>query len=774
VLGLSGSTLGATLDASKLPPAAKTNIDFGRDIQPIFEKTCLRCHGPERPKSQFRLDNRESALKGGENGVDIIPGDSAKSSLVYNVARLVEGLEMPPPGKGDPLTPEQVGLLRAWIDQGAAFSTNNPAAQFGFSAAPTLRWIGVSGNKAKFREVEGLKEGLVSGLEHFSLQEQISPDKKLSLEGHALFPDADVAVKLSLEKSGLGFVRGGFEQWRRYYDDTGGYYRPFPTPAFQLGRDLHLDIGRAWFEVGLTRPHGPQIVLGYEYQYKDGSKSTLEWGSVNGKNIFPASEEIHDHTHILKFDLSHEFNGWRLEDSARVEINNSQTRHDDATSYTLGPAPDVVVHTGQGASNVQGMNTVRLERQVTDWWFLSGGYYYSRFDGDFTLNQTTTDGMGAPSAGTFWSSDQIELSREAHMFSVSSMLLPLETLSLSLGFQGEWQRQEALGNIHLDEGDPNLPAFFLLQPAVVQSGLDDARTTENVDVRYSKIPFTILFAEGRFAQDYLSQFEQESGNVSSAFLRDTDASNGSRDARVGFNTCPWSWVALNAHYRNRWSDTDYDHLRRFVLAGGGYSAFIRQRRIDDDEVQAKLSLRPANWLKLALRWQRLATDYSTATDPVIGGISPGGTIFAGRYDAHVYGVSATVTPFQRLYFSSALTYSDSTITSAQHGSASVAPYQGDIYTFMGSVTYALNKATDLRATYSFSQSDYAQNNVVDGLPLGLNFTRHGLTVGVARKLSERLTTNLQYSFYQYTEPNTGGFSDYTAHGIFATLVFKWP
>src|SRR5256885_892086 len=110
----------AEIDAAKLPPPAKVTVDFERDVKPIFEKSCFRCHSPEKPKSHFRLDNRESALKGGENNQDdIVPGDSAKSKLVHYVARLVEEMEMPPAGKAEPLTTEQIGVLRAWIDQGA-------------------------------------------------------------------------------------------------------------------------------------------------------------------------------------------------------------------------------------------------------------------------------------------------------------------------------------------------------------------------------------------------------------------------------------------------------------------------------------------------------------------------------------------------------------------------------------------------------------------------------------------------------------------------------
>ncbi|MEK7686195.1 MAG: c-type cytochrome domain-containing protein [Verrucomicrobiota bacterium] len=110
----------ADVDISKLPPASdKKGVTYAKDIKPIFEKTCFKCHGPEKQKGKLRLDSLEAALKGGENGADVLPGKSEKSTLVHNVARLDEDSAMPPEGKADPLTKEQVALIRAWIDQGA-------------------------------------------------------------------------------------------------------------------------------------------------------------------------------------------------------------------------------------------------------------------------------------------------------------------------------------------------------------------------------------------------------------------------------------------------------------------------------------------------------------------------------------------------------------------------------------------------------------------------------------------------------------------------------
>ena len=84
--------------------------------------------------------------------------------------------------------------------------------------------------------------------------------------------------------------------------------------------------------------------------------------------------------------------------------------------------------------------------------------------------------------------------------------------------------------------------------------------------------------------------------------------------------------------------------------------------------------------------------------------------------------------------------------------------------------FALNQE-DLMANLIIGDG---KNNVADGLPVDLNYTRHGLMAGVTRRMTSNITSNMRYGFYQYSEPSTGGINNYTAHGVFATLVFKWP
>src|SRR3954470_14421649 len=65
VYAIALSVSAAEPDLSNLPPPASKTIQFTEEIKPILEHSCIQCHGPEKPKSRFRLDNRLSMLKGG-------------------------------------------------------------------------------------------------------------------------------------------------------------------------------------------------------------------------------------------------------------------------------------------------------------------------------------------------------------------------------------------------------------------------------------------------------------------------------------------------------------------------------------------------------------------------------------------------------------------------------------------------------------------------------------------------------------------------------------
>jgi mono/diheme cytochrome c family protein len=103
--------------AAQLPPPAAHQIDFSKEIKPIFETSCVKCHGRGKDNGGLRIDSRETLLQGGDSGPAIVVGKSAESLLVELVQGFDPDSQMPK--KGSHLTPQQIGLLRAWIDQGA-------------------------------------------------------------------------------------------------------------------------------------------------------------------------------------------------------------------------------------------------------------------------------------------------------------------------------------------------------------------------------------------------------------------------------------------------------------------------------------------------------------------------------------------------------------------------------------------------------------------------------------------------------------------------------
>ncbi len=170
-------------DVAKLPSAANAPVDFTRDIQPLFAERCVKCHGPEKQKSDLRLDVKAHAMRGGDSGKVIEPGKSADSRLIHLVAGIEEDKVMPP--KGERLTAAQIGLLRAWIDQGAIWPEAKPARSSHWSLQP-LR-------------APAVPAGAANPIDAFI-------SARLAKDGLALSPPADRATlirRLSFDLTGL-------------------------------------------------------------------------------------------------------------------------------------------------------------------------------------------------------------------------------------------------------------------------------------------------------------------------------------------------------------------------------------------------------------------------------------------------------------------------------------------------------------------------------------------------------------------------------------------
>jgi mono/diheme cytochrome c family protein len=110
------------LSVAEATENASPTVDFVRQVQPLLNAHCARCHGREKQEAGLRLDNGANALAGGDSGPAFVAGRSAESELLARIRSDDEDQRMPPPKAGRQLLPAEISLLKQWIDQGAQWT----------------------------------------------------------------------------------------------------------------------------------------------------------------------------------------------------------------------------------------------------------------------------------------------------------------------------------------------------------------------------------------------------------------------------------------------------------------------------------------------------------------------------------------------------------------------------------------------------------------------------------------------------------------------------
>jgi WD40 repeat protein len=116
----------AKKDVAPIPVAEIKRAEpviYEKDIEPIFYKKCITCHSGNVKEGRFDISTYEGAVKGGRRGAAIVPGKADGSNL-FKLATKREKPWMPPRGE-EPLSPEELGLIKLWIDQGAKAPTTS-------------------------------------------------------------------------------------------------------------------------------------------------------------------------------------------------------------------------------------------------------------------------------------------------------------------------------------------------------------------------------------------------------------------------------------------------------------------------------------------------------------------------------------------------------------------------------------------------------------------------------------------------------------------------
>ena len=333
------------------------------------------------------------------------------------------------------------------------------------------------------------------------------------LTGHGLLDDYH--IELALDRNEIGFVHGGWDYYRKYFNDAGGYFPALLPAAPTLGENLYLDIGKAWVDVGLTLPDWPRLggFRCIRACSKAGQRSRItSWGTGEipagpARGIFcrPAKASTKA-LHILKFDLDGDIAGITFEDRFRGEFYKLSTT---STNVGVSVSPPNLFDASlrESTTYFAGANTIRLgEKICSDW--LSAVRRFSAQQAQRGFER----GPGNPgaaagvlsSASSGWSRIS-RLEKQSQVANVNTLIGPLAGFTLSGAAQSEWTRQHDFGTGTIEQ--TVLPAMFPANPAVLGSDYDPVgpRLTESAAVRFTKIPGRPVLWKGRLEQQRIDQ-----------------------------------------------------------------------------------------------------------------------------------------------------------------------------------------------------------------------------------------------------------------------------
>lgn len=227
-------------------------VSFEKDVFPILDANCIACHNVAKKEGALVLENVEALLKGGDSGASVVPGKPDESYL-YNVAARVEESFMPPlPNKvgAKALTPQQVGILRQWIiegakssgksaDAGVAWQSLPPGLNSIYSTAlsPWARYAAVGrANRIAIYD-------LTSGTEAATLNDPALV--KLQKDGKPFYPQGaahrDFVHSLAFNSDGSLLASGGYRVVKLWKKSIGNVVKKIDLPAAVTGLALNAD-----------------------------------------------------------------------------------------------------------------------------------------------------------------------------------------------------------------------------------------------------------------------------------------------------------------------------------------------------------------------------------------------------------------------------------------------------------------------------------------------------------------------------------------------------
>jgi hypothetical protein len=655
----------------------------------------------------------------------------------------------------------------------------------------------ISGDRAAFKQRSGLPRGPCGGVEDFHYEQDIGKRGLFEIDGRGIFDNHDYGLSLGLAHPDIGYVRGGYREFRSYYDGSGGFSPASNAWVKLYNEELFIDRGQAWIEAGLTLPDLPVFTVRYAYEFRDGQKDSTIWGdyslslnNANVRGIVPTFRGIDEHRHIIDADVKHTIGstafgvGLRYErDDIRNTLNirrrpgeltrtRAVTQLDDTDAEILSPRAFVESRLHPNVLFTAGGAYTRLDTDIGGS-RIYGRSYGSPFNPLYLNRQNNDEGFLDLSGGT---------RVDQYVVNLNLMITPWQNFVILPGLR--FEHQDQVGESFFTEtrvSGTNAPA---LQDILNTRARRFTDVSERIELRYNGLTNWVLYARGEWLQGQgtlrENEFDVEDDGTTAAIQRETDSERFVQKYVAGVNWYPHRRLNVAAQYYYRTRRNDYDHPIDTTIfnppaTNNFYPAFIRRHEFNTHDVNGRVTLRPLANLTLVSRYDFQATSYNTR-----GGVNSFGIqldeIESAQATSHIFNQSISWAPFARLYLQGSVSYAVEHTDSPAvifTGPASnlVQNAENDYWNASAIIGYALTRTTDLQAEYFYYRADNYVDNSTVSVPFGAGAEQHGVTGSVINRFWKNFVWKIQYGFFTGHDQTSGAHNDDQAHLVYSSWQY---
>ncbi len=657
------------------------------------------------------------------------------------------------------------------------------AAEVVTSYTPEFRYVTVDGEVDKFQAHHWMQAGLDGGIRDFELKTEDAASGFSLWNEARFFPgNADYFYDLEMKKEDVGFAHLEFNQFRKYFDNSGGIYTPFTRlNGVSANRDLYLDMGKLEIEAGVTPPSAPDVIFVYEYEYKLGTKSRLTWsrmteGSIT-RGIGPTWQEIDEEVHVFEVKVKDDWHGTEWSADQKWERAESKSTREERYLSTNTTASErkmrdqILEPKSDLFSSVWEAKRWLWKDKV----HIGGGYRYGQIENREVENIFEMDESRNITNFTF--SEQVVNAvatnqYRTHTGVMSAFWLITDALKLDAKVKYENIDRESFSIYPKDNGTQSPNRTIEGNDQVDYSNVtnDLRRWGEAISLRYSGIPRVVFYNDVEFEQvrNNLVEF-RDSGSSSELFSRQTINNFYRGVETLGFNAYPCDKLRIAGQYRYRRDNVDFDDLfETGSTASGAKSGFVDDERTILNEGTLRATVNIFKWLNPTMRYQLKNYDYIFRFEGF-------GDDTGTQSISNVYTIDV---PFQitpELSVMASYQFQDVRVVTPARFDTTVSypTSDADVHVWMTHAAYQINKDLYFDATFQYQIAQNFDNFAPTSVPFGAEYDQYEIAAGFKYKVMKNVTLEPKYAFYFY-EPNADAeFGKYEAHVAWLGVKIDW-